>query len=86
MISQFATFTSFQVNVDANHQNIIGDAANECSISVDPTNGNKKTIAWRQFNNVISNFRQAAGVTRPMAAPLGPSPACSRTAFSAAIR
>ena len=23
-----------------------------------PTNGNKMTIAWRQFNNVTSNFRQ----------------------------
>jgi hypothetical protein len=58
MISQFASFTSFQVNVDVNHQNILGDAANECSISVDPTDGNKKTIAWRQFNDVTSNFRQ----------------------------
>ena len=38
MISQFGTFTSFQVNVDANGNNILGDAANECSISVDPTN------------------------------------------------
>src|SRR5436190_3227974 len=58
MISQFASFTSFQVNVDANHQNILGDAANECSISANPTDGNKKTIAWRQFNSVTSNFRQ----------------------------
>ena len=52
MISQFGVFTSYQVNVDANGQNIIGDAANECSISVDPTDGNKMTIAWRQFNDV----------------------------------
>jgi hypothetical protein len=59
MISQFDSFTSFQVNVDANGNNIIGDAANECSISVDPTNQSKMTIAWRQFNNVTSNFRQA---------------------------
>jgi hypothetical protein len=58
MISQFGSFTSFQVNVNASGQNILGDAANECSISVDPTNGNKKTIAWRQFNDVTSNFRQ----------------------------
>src|SRR5205814_689731 len=58
MISQFGVFTSYQVNVDANGQNIIGDAANECSISVDPTDGNKRTIAWRQFNDVTSNFRQ----------------------------
>ena len=58
MISQFGVFTSYQVNVDANGQNIIGDAANECVISVDPTNGNKMTIAWRQFNDVTSNFRQ----------------------------
>ncbi len=59
MISRFGVFTSYQVNVDANGQNIIGDAANECPISVDPTDGNKMTIAWRQFNDVTSNFRQA---------------------------
>ena len=59
MTSQFGSFTSHQVNVDASGQNILGDAANECSISVDPTNGNKMTIAWRQFNDVTSNFRQA---------------------------
>jgi len=58
MISQFASFTSIQVNVDASGQNIVGDAANECSISVNPVDPSKKTIAWRQFNNVISNFRQ----------------------------
>jgi hypothetical protein len=58
MISQFATFTSVQVNVNASGQNIVGDAANECSISVNPIDGSKKTIAWRQFNDVISNFRQ----------------------------
>jgi len=59
MISQFAAFTSIQVNVNASGQNIVGDAANECSISVDPTNTSKKTVAWRQFNDVNSNFRQA---------------------------
>src|SRR5437870_3221192 len=59
MISQFGLFTSYQVNVDQNGQNIIGDAANECPIAVDPTDGNKMTIAWRQFNSVTSNFRQA---------------------------
>src|SRR5437773_4474466 len=58
MISQFGPFVSFQVNVDANGNNIIGDAANECVISVDPTDGNKMTIGWRQFNSVLSNFRQ----------------------------
>src|SRR5215831_11129957 len=58
MISQFGVFTSYQVNVDQNGQNIVGDAANECAISVDPTDGNKMTIAWRQFNSVTSNFRQ----------------------------
>jgi len=58
MISRIATFTSIQVNVNASGQNILGDAANECSISVNPLDGNKKTIAWRQFNDVSSNFRQ----------------------------
>src|SRR5881394_309460 len=56
MISQFGVFTSYQANVDQNGQNIVGDAANECAISVDPTNPNKMTIAWRQFNDVTSNF------------------------------
>jgi hypothetical protein len=57
-ISQFGVFTSFQVNVDGNGNNILGDAANEPSISVDPTDGNKMIIAWRQFNTINSNFRQ----------------------------
>ena len=39
MVSQYGPFTSYQVNVDAQGQNIVGDAANEPSISVDPTNG-----------------------------------------------
>ena len=59
MISQFGVFTSFQVNVDSNGQNILGDAANEPSISVNPTDGNKIFIAWRQFNSINSDFRQA---------------------------
>jgi hypothetical protein len=58
MISQYGSFTSFQVNVDTNGQNILGDAANEPSIAVDPINGNKMAIGWRQFNTVNSNFRQ----------------------------
>jgi BNR/Asp-box repeat len=59
MISQFGVFTSYQVNVDAQGNNIVGDAANEPSISVDPTDGNKITIGWRQFDTWTSNFRQA---------------------------
>ena len=59
MISRFDSFTSVQVNVNANGQNITGDAANEPSISVDPNNGSKIVIGWRQFNSVQSNFRQA---------------------------
>src|SRR5437588_11556829 len=59
MISQYDTFTSYQVNVDANGHNIVGDAANEPSIAVDPTNPSKMTIGWRQFDSVSSNFRQA---------------------------
>jgi hypothetical protein len=58
MVSQLGAFTSFQVNVGANGQNIVGDAANEPSITVDPSNPNKMAIGWRQFNSVMSNFRQ----------------------------
>jgi hypothetical protein len=59
MISQYGPFTSRQVNVNASGLNITGDAANEPSISVDPTNHNKMAIGWRQFNSVTSNFRQS---------------------------
>ena len=58
MISPHGVFISYQVNVDASGNNIVGDAANECSISVDPTDGNKMAIGWRQFDSVLSNFRQ----------------------------
>lgn len=59
MISQQGAFTSYQVNVSSAGQNITADAANEPSIVVDPTNRNKMSIGWRQFNSVSSNFRQA---------------------------
>src|SRR5438552_7340599 len=58
MVSPYGLFISYQANVDQNGNNIIGDAANECVISGDPTDGNKMTIVWRQFNDVTSNFRQ----------------------------
>jgi hypothetical protein len=58
MISPYGVFVSYQANVDAKGNNIVGDAANECSISVDPTNTSKMAIGWRQFNSVLSNFRQ----------------------------
>jgi hypothetical protein len=58
MISRLGPFTSYQANVDAQGNNIVGDAANEPSIAVDPTDSNKITIGWRQFNTVSSNFRQ----------------------------
>src|SRR4051812_27905332 len=47
MVSSFGPFTSYQVNVDFNHNNIIGDAANEPSICVDPNNPNRMAIGWR---------------------------------------
>jgi hypothetical protein len=48
-----------QVNISAQGLNIVGDAANEPSIMVDPTAPNRVTIGWRQFDSVTSNFRQA---------------------------
>ena len=52
-------FTSVQVNVDAQGKNIVGDAANEPSIAVDPNNPMRMSIGWRQFDSIASNFRQA---------------------------
>jgi hypothetical protein len=77
MVSPFGPFVSYQVNVDANGDNIVGDAANEPSISVDPTEGNKIAIGWRQFDTWTSNFREAgvgyttdAGITWHFPGPL----------------
>jgi hypothetical protein len=50
---------SVQVNVDSNGMNIIGDAANEPSLAIDPTNPNLIAVGWRQFDTIASNFRQA---------------------------
>ncbi len=55
----FGRFTSVQVNVNGAGANIPGDAANEPSIAVDPTNHNRIAIGWRQFDTIASNFREA---------------------------
>jgi len=55
----FGLLNSVQVNVNSLGQNIVGDAANEPSIAVDPNNPNNISIAWRQFNDVSSNFRES---------------------------
>lgn len=51
-------YVSVQINVDAQGRNIVGDAANEPSIAVNPVNRNNMVVGWRQFNSVTSNFRQ----------------------------
>ena len=51
--------TSYQVNVNAAGQNIPGDAANEPSFCIDPTNPNRMAVGWRQFDTTNSNFRQS---------------------------
>ncbi len=53
------SFFAVQVNVDELGQNIQGDAANETSLAVDPTDSDKMVIGWRQFDSVANNFRQA---------------------------
>ncbi len=50
---------SVQVNVDADGNNILDDAANEPSIAVDPNDSDRMAIGWRQFDNISSSFRQA---------------------------
>ena len=53
------TFYTTQVNVDGNGDDIIGDAGNEPSIAIDPTNPDRIVIGWRQFDVISNNFRQA---------------------------
>ena len=57
-VSTYNNFTSYQVNVDSDGNNITGDAANEPSITVNPLNPGRMSIGWRQFNSALSNFRQ----------------------------
>jgi hypothetical protein len=52
-------YVSVQVNVADGGFNILGDAANEPSIAVDPTAPLRMTIGWRQFDTIVSSFRQA---------------------------
>jgi len=52
-------FKSIQVNVDENGCNIRGDASNEPSIAIDPTDPRRIVIGWRQFDSILSDFRQA---------------------------
>jgi hypothetical protein len=54
-----AGFVIRQVNVDGNGKNIVGDAANEPSIAIDPGQPRRMAIGWRQFETISSNFRQA---------------------------
>jgi hypothetical protein len=55
--SAFAITT--QVNVDGEGKNIPGNAANEPSLCVDPSNPERMAIGWRQFDSVTSDARQA---------------------------
>jgi len=64
LVSHFGPYTSYQVNVDANGNNRIGDAANEPSICIDPTDGNKTSIGWRQFDSIPGGRYPTNGGTR----------------------
>ena len=55
----YAQFSFVQVNTDAFGHDILGDAANEPSLAIDPTNPDRMAVGWRQFDTVTSNFRQA---------------------------
>ncbi|UCH84970.1 MAG: T9SS type A sorting domain-containing protein [Candidatus Latescibacterota bacterium] len=55
----FASYSSIQANVGPGGVNIVGDAANEPSIAVDPTHPNRIAIGWRQFATIASSFREA---------------------------
>ena len=55
----FGNYVSYQVNVAGFGADIVGDAANEPSLAVNPLNHDQMVIGWRQFDNVASNFREA---------------------------
>lgn len=55
----FNGYVSFQVNVDGNGCNIVGDAANEPSLAIVADHPTDIVIGFRQFDTISSNFRQA---------------------------
>ena len=74
-----ANFTIRQVNVNGNGDNMLGDAANEPSMAIDPVNPLRMAIGWREFETISSNFRQAGyaytgdgGETWAFPGPLNP--------------
>ncbi len=54
-----SVFYTTQVNISNDGYNILGDAANEPSLAIDPLNPDRMAIGWRQFDYIGSNFRQA---------------------------
>lgn len=53
-----------QVNVDSSGLNIVGDAANEPSLTFNPLAPNEVAVNWRQFDSITSDFREAGlGIT-----------------------
>ena len=52
-------FFTTQVNIDEDGNNIVGDAANEPSIAVDPNDPSRIAIGWRQFATINNSYRQA---------------------------
>src|SRR6478736_6719891 len=55
LVSPFGPYTSYQVNVDANGNNRVGDAANEPSISVDRHNPNRMSIGNGRLIGSVTN-------------------------------
>src|SRR5262245_34745740 len=55
----YAQFSFVQVNTDAFGHDMLGGAANDPSLAIDPTNPERMAVGWRQFDTVTSNFRQA---------------------------
>ncbi len=52
-------YQSVQVNTAPGGGNIVGDAANEPSITFDPLRPYRMAIGWRQFDSINSSFREA---------------------------
>ncbi|WP_426991118.1 hypothetical protein [Methylomonas sp. CM2] len=54
----YGPYSSIQMNVDPTGDNVVGDAAHEPTIALDPNNPDRLVAGWKQFTSIASGSRE----------------------------